>query len=815
MLKNYLPSVLRNFRRNPFFFLINIFGLAIGICASLVIYLIVQYELDFEKVHKNIDKVYRVVTRMEFPGLTSESSAVPAPTPASARSRIPGLETVAHLLTVQEMKVAIPRKEQSDPAVFRKQDKVVYADGKYFKVFGYEWLAGSAVSSLNEPFQVVLTDSRARLYFGNIPFSEVIGQTIVYNDTLKTTVAGVVKRFVRPTELIFEEFISLNTVLEAGLKDQWDWDEWGAVNNSQMLVKLAAEAVPVQIERQLNKMRDELRHKDVQNPRKDYATHFLQRFEDIHFDAVYPGFVQMRGHKPTLYGLLVVALFLLVLGCINFINLTTANASLRAKEIGIRKTLGSGRNRLIFQFLSETFCVVLLSTIISIAMVPWLLQIFKDFIRPEISFYSVFAVHVGIFLVLLVVVVTFLAGIYPALLLTRFKPISIMRNASIVSGQSRKPHLRKALSLMQFAIAQFLLVATLFVSKQIHYSLNKDLGFNKEAIVSFGVFNSYSNNEDPRRLRLLQMLKKIPGIQMVSLAGSAPATTRWMSMSFKLSGKNRPERETNVEIKFADTNYFRLFGLKLIAGRHLVQSDIVREYVVNETYARMMGFQNPADVIGYTINERRPIVGVVSDFHSRSTREPIKPIAIASVTNNSYNFHLSLLPIEHGKWQETLAAVEQAYKKVYPEQEFKYEFYDESISAFYKAEQDLARLLKWSAGLCILISCLGLLELVTFVTNARVKEIGIRKVLGASVMTLITMLSKEFISVVLISFALIFPLGWWAMHNWLLNFEYRTPLSWWIFALVAGGMLLIALLVLSLRTVKAAMETPVKWLRSE
>lgn len=398
MLKYYSSFAFRSFKRRPLFSLINISGLSIGISAALVIYLIVQYELDFGKVHGNTDRIYRVVSKMEFPGLIIESSGVPVPTASAVRNGIAGIETVSQFLAIYGTKVSIPNPQKNANTLFRNRNKVIFADNDYFNLFRYDWLAGS-LGGLSEPHRVVITDNRARLYFGNVPYQDVIGRTIVYNDSINTTVAGVVKHFDRPTELMFEEFISLSTVATTGLKEQWAWEEWGAVNtNSQMFVRLQQNADVAGVEKQLNKMRDGLRQKDAENPAKDNTTHFLQRFDDIHFATKYPGFSPMPGHRPTLYGLLAVGIFLLILGCINFINLTTANASLRAKEIGIRKTLGSGSGAIIRQVLFETFFMALLSTAISIALVPWLLHVLKDFIRPEVSFQSLIAPHVALFL---------------------------------------------------------------------------------------------------------------------------------------------------------------------------------------------------------------------------------------------------------------------------------------------------------------------------------------------------------------------------------------------------------------------------------
>lgn len=587
-----------------------------------------------------------------------------------------------------------------------------------------------------------------------------------------------------------------------------------------MFVKLKKGTQPAQIEKQLVALRNKYRERKKEGDDKDDTKHFLQGLTDIHFNSDYDAFDQRQAHKPTLYGLLAVASFLLLLGCINFINLTTAQAAQRAKEIGIRKTMGSGKGQLIFQFLSETFLLTFLATILSVVITPWLLNIFSDFIPPEVSFTSLNQTHVWFFLWGLILVVTLLSGFYPALVLTKFKPVAVLKNQAYAgTAQTRKAWLRKTLTVTQFVIAQFLIIATLVVSKQVHYSLNKELGYKRDAIVYFNAeWNIFSDEKDSRRFALLEKLKTIPEIEKISLAGSAPASNNTSTTTMKFAD-GKKLTETMVEIKFADTGYFDLYKMKLLAGKNLRQSDTTKEFVINETYAKLLGFVKPGDAIGHFIERgfKVPVTGVISDFHTKSTHQPIKPLAYSSAINNSYTFHLALRPRgqDGESWKRALSKVEKLYKEIYPEDEFKYQFYDESIASFYKAEQNISRLLKWSAGLCIFISCLGLLGLVMYITNTRTKEIGVRKVLGASVAQIVSLLSKDFIALVIIAFLIALPIAWWAMNNWLQDFVYRTSLSWWVFAVTGGGMLVIAMLILSIRTIKSAVENPVKSLRAE
>jgi ABC-type antimicrobial peptide transport system permease subunit len=674
---------------------------------------------------------------------------------------------------------------------------------------------------MNSPFQAVLTESRAKTYFANLSPATIIGRTIYYDDSIKVTIAGVVKDIEQPTDFAFKEFISRATIENTGIKNHWNWEEWGSINSgSQLFVKLIEGTQTTNIEKQLASLRTKYRQRRSEEPEKDDTKHFLQPLKDIHFNPDYDAMNQRQAHKPTLFGLLAVASFLLLLGCINFINLTTALASQRAKEIGIRKTMGSGKRQLIFQFLSETLLLTILATILSVVITPGLLNVFSDFIPPGISFASLNQVHVWFFLTGLIIVVTLLSGFYPALVLTKFKPVTVLKNQAYGrTSQTRKAWLRKTLTVTQFVIAQFLIIATIVVSKQIHYSLNKELGYKRDAIVQVNTpWNFFSIEPDKRRFVLLEKLKAIPEIEKISLSGSPPASgnTSTTTMKFK-NGENMIE--TMVEIKYADTAYFDLFKMKLLAGKNLQTSDTIKEFVINETYAKLLGFKKPGDAVGQFIERdfNVPVTGVISDFHTKSTHQPIKPLAFAAAAESSYTLHLALRPQRQDNelWKRALTKVEKAFKEIYPEDAFEYNFYNESIASFYKTEQNISRLLKWSAGLCIFISCLGLLGLVIYTTTQRLKEIGVRKVLGASVSQIVTLLSKDFLMFVIFAFIIAAPLAWLAMNRWLEDYAYRTNISWWVFALSGAGMLVIALLTLSFQTLRSATVNPVKSLRTE
>ena len=821
MIKNYFKIAFRNFRKNKVFSLINISGLAIAISASLVIYLIVQFEFSFEKSRKDADRIYRVVTDITFPGeALFRNSGVPMPMPKAVRSELPGIEIATHFVTAYEPKISVPAGNQP-PTIYKKQSDVVYADEFYFSMFEYNWLAGSKLTALKDPNHVVITEEKAKTFFGNISPADIIGKQIFFNDSIVTTVSGIVKAPAdKATNFHFSEYISLATLMSTNLKNDFGGDEWQNVNSaSQFFVKLKPGIKPEQLNAKFAGLRK--KYLEQKPGEKDDTKNHLQALTDIHFNPEYDAIDQRQAHKPTLYGLMAVAAFLLLLGCINFINLTTAQAAQRAKEIGIRKTLGSSKGNLIIQFLVETFLLTLIATVFSIVITPWLLKVFSDFIPPEITMASVNQVHVWLFLSVLILLMTFLSGFYPAVILTKFKPVTVLKNqVGSGSAQSRSAWFRKTLTVTQFVIAQFLVIATLVVSKQINYSLNKDLGYKKEAIVTFNtIWNFFSNKEDNRRFALFEKLKSIPGIEKASLGGSAPAHNGASSTTMKVfNGKK--EQELMVETMNADPEYFGIYKMKLVAGKLPEQSDTTKEYLVNESFAKAFGYTNPTDIIGKNVERGRdkiPIVGVLADFQTKSTHDLIKPLAFSSARKNSYVIHLALKSEagSPGQWKATLASVETEYKKLYPDYEFKINFFDETIASFYKREQDISRLLNWSAGLCIFISCLGLFGLVIYTTNTRTKEIGVRKVLGASVAQIVTLLSKDLVSLVLVAFVIAAPLAWLAMNKWLQDFAFRTQISWWVFVVCCVGMLLIALFVLSIRTIGAALANPVKSLRTE
>lgn len=816
MIKNYIKTALRIFRKNKFFAFVNISGLAIGISAALVIYLIVQYEFSYDKFHRDGDRIYRVVTEFRK-GEFNKNSGVPGPVAGVVDKEISGIEIASKFYQNYSIKVSIP-DVSAKPITYKQQENTIYADDKYFRLFDYEWIAGSPLTALNQPGQVVLTESQAHVYFPEKNVSKLIGKEIIYDDTINTIISGIVKDPDKASDFRFKEFISYATAERDSLVGNSIPSEWGSVTSSfQLFVKLGKNIKSSNIESQLL----EARKKHVSKEDADECKYLLQPITDIHTNTDFDAFDGRQVTRSTLYGLSAVALFLLLLGCINFINLTTAQSSQRAKEIGVRKTMGSSKLALILQFLGETFLLTFTATVFSLLITPLILKIFSDFIPPGVTIQSVMQVHVFVFLAGLLLVVSLLSGIYPAFLLTRFKPVEVLKNNTVGKGSTRALWLRRSLTVTQFVIAQFLLIATFVVAKQVRFSMNKELGYRKEAIVNIYTPFTFDKSKEKDKYVLLEKFRSIPGIEKITLAGTPPASgSTSTTVVHYNNGKN--DIETEVEMKYASPDYFDIYKMHLLAGRYLQASDSEHVYVINNTYAKALGFANPADAIGKFVkkdNRLWEIGGVLEDFNTKSTRVPIKPLAYSITKRESQVrvFHIALQPktSEGDEWKKTLAGITVAFKEVYPDEDMDLKFFDESIAGFYKKEQEISKLLSWASGLCIFISCLGLLGLVIYVTNTRVKEIGVRKVLGASVTQIVSLLSKDFIALVLVASLLAIPAAWLAMHKWLEDFAYRTSLNWWIFALSGIGMIIIAILILSIRTVKSAIDNPIKSLRTE
>lgn len=808
MFKNYFITAIRNFWKNRVITAITVLGLAIGISAALVIYQIVRYDYSFDKYEPDRNRIYRVVTQ----GPNWANSGVPAPLHEAVQNKIAGIQTTAAFfeLNGSPVKVSVSQRNGLPQKVFKKQDNIVFADKNYFNIFPHQWLAGNAATSLNNPYQIVLSESRAKLYFLDIPIDQIIGKTLTISDTLRMVVSGIVKDLTAPSDFNYKDFIALSTIPSSGLKPYYNWGQWNNINSiSQLFVKLTPGTSPQQINQRLKNIFKENVPKDEYNDKKK---HFLQPLSDIHFNTAFDG----KASKDTLRNLILLAVFLLLLGAINFINLSTAQATQRAKEIGVRKTFGSSKGQLMAQFLSETFILTILATFLSVIITPFLLKIFSGYIPKGLKYAGLEQPQVIIFLLLVIVTVSLLSGFYPALIMTRFKPVTAMKNvAGSNTATTRSAWIRKSLIVTQFIIAQVFIISVLMVNKQIHYSINKDMGFRKSGVINFYVPMDFFHPNN-KKFILENDLRNIPGIQAISLGNQSPAFggTMTTQISYK---EGKKELTILPDTRNGDTNYLHVYNIPLLAGRNVLPADSVTELLVNETLAHRLGFKNPRDAIGKFVKymgREMPIVGVMADFNEGTVRRSIHPLIYSYNVKYGYVMHIALQP-DVTSWPNTIARIKNDWQSVYPDQDFDYTFLDKTIANFYKQDVKLSKLLAWAAGIAILIGCLGLLGLVIFMSNQRTKEIGIRKVLGASVTQIIALLSKDFIRLVALAFVIAVPVAWWVMSKWLQNFAYHTGLSWWVFIISGIVMLAVALIILCIRAGRAAMANPVEALRSE
>ncbi|SEB53449.1 ABC-type antimicrobial peptide transport system, permease component [Maribacter dokdonensis] len=817
MLRNYLKIAFRNVWKNKVFSIINILGLSIGLSAAFVIGAMVFYNLTFDNFHQDGKRIYRVTTSFEGASGVFHNAGVAVPLAQELKDlKMEEIETVAPFFTIYPLHV----ENSATGNRFKDPEFVIYTEPSYFQTFEYNWLAGNSQTALEEPNMVVLSQERAKKYFPNQEIENIIGKTLVYNDSIHTTVSGVIAGFNGRTDIVFEEFISLKTADTQDMTNAINEADWNNTNSaSQLFIKLSENTSADNVQKTLTQIADD--HNEPEDTYRGGSTSKfnLQPLNDLHLNPNYGtfDFNDSRTTMSALKSLMLLALILLILGCINFINLNTAQAIKRAKEIGIRKTLGSSRFQLISQYLGETFLLTLSAAVVSFFLSKWLLLLFSDFIPAGLSFDIFLSPWLVLGVFLLLGAVTILSGFYPALVLSKYKPVSVLKQQ--ITPSSDKGLLRKYLTVFQFVIAQIFIIATLMVGKQLNYIMKKDMGFNTDAIAYFKT--PWQDTSAVKRTRFVNRVQDLPGISSAVLAGNPPASFTTMSMGVKFIDDSK-EVNSDLQLMYGTANYFDLYNLKLLAGR-MPLNDSINEFVVNTSYLKVVGVENAVDIIGKNLvvdGDNLPIVGVMDDFNQHSLKYGVSPMAF---TGSSYTgkwtqfktIHFKLNPNQVSNWSETISSIESIWKETYPESDFKYAFMDDTVKQFYESEQKTATLLKWATGLAILISCLGLFGLVVHTTERRTKEIGIRKILGANIFQLNILLSKDFLKLVLIAFVIAAPIAWYGLHSWLEEFANKTELSWWVFALSGILMVVISLLIMTIKTLNSANNNPIKSLRTE
>lgn len=817
MLKNFLTTLTRQLWRNRLFTILNVLGLSVCICVAWIIFRMVSYEYSFDKKIPDAENIYQVVSKSKSAGDAREGgfAGISKPVLNALKNDVTGANLVVPMFYKKQHRATINDGAGSPVRQFEKGDddiQLVSTLPDYFKLLNYQWLAGNPATALDAPDKVVLTDTRAQEYFPSFKPQEIIGKTIVYDDTVLRRISGVVAQLNYPNGFSADnnEFIPVD---EEDLAD----NNWGGKNSNDLIfIKPAKGTNPQKIMEQLNAINLKYNKEDFE--KYNYKSWYdVMPLKEKHFQTEFNA--QTRtANKKVLNGLMIVGAFLLLLACINYINLSTAQLPKRAKEIGIRKTLGSSSRGLIFRFMGETVIVTSLAALLSFLLTAFAVKVFVDFLPAGLFGYMNYEAMIG-FMVTLIIMVSLLSGLYPAWLSSKVNTVNVLKGVTEkVVGRSGFS-LRKGLIVFQFLIAQVFIIGSIIIHQQLKYALNTDPGFSKNGIVTVTV--PYYIKNDPkykdRQFILKNELVRNSAIAGVSI-GNRPMDNSMMAnvMSYY---KDTTEIQHQINMKFGDTDYLRLYGFHLLAGRNFSASDTMNELVINEKAVEAYGFQSPQDAIGKVLvrpNDKStyPIVGVVSDFHQFGVQAKIAPVLISTSKKQSSILNIKL-PDEVSKWKESLKVIEQQWKKLYAGVPFNYTFYDDTIKKFYKEEERMQTLVSAATAIAILISCLGLFGLATLTAFRRTKEVGIRKVLGASVVGIVKLLSKEFLSLVLVSVIIATPIAWWLMNKWLQDYAYRVEIKWWIFIIAAVAAAVVALLTVSYQAIKAAVANPVESLRSE
>jgi len=801
MITNHFKIALRSLKRHKAYSFINISGLAIGIAACLIIFLVVRYELSYDTFRPSYHDIYHVITGDKGPDGTEYTPGIPYPALEALRTDFPQVKLTG-LYYAYGTQVMVGDAEHSTAKKFIEETGVFFCEPEYFDIFSTAWLAGDA-SVLKDPGQVVLSKTMALKYFGD--WKTAVGKVIRLDNAMDMKVAGIIEDVPFNSDFPTSVIGSFITVKNNRYYNYTT--DWGSTTSAfQVFMKLPENLSPETVEAQLK----ELAGKYYTNRGVHKISNSLQPLSEIHFDQRVPSLGDHVTSRSTLMTLSMIGLLIIVMACINFINLSTAQAVTRSKEIGVRKVLGSDRRQLFFQAMGETGLIVLLSAFLALMIACLALPFIKHIIsiREELSLFSL---QNALFVLFIILTVTVLSGFYPALILSGFRPAAALKN-KISSATIGGISLRRALVVVQFAISQILIVGTIVAVSQMEYVRTADLGFNKEAllIVSSSTDSVAQAKHEPFRQALLQL----PEVSMVSLSSDIPSSEHNAGTNFAFD--HHDDEDFTLYTKQGDADYFRTFDLKFAAGGPYAANDTSGSVVVNETLIRKLNIKDPQAAVGKQIRTGggrwRTIVGVVKDFKTNSLREEIKPLLIAARKSRFCMVSVKLKSTNLAKSQQ---AIEKVWDKFYPEYAYSSVFMDENIEEFYEQEQQMALLYKIFSGLAIFISCLGLYGLVSFMTVQKTKEVGIRKVLGAGVGNILLLFSREFTLLIAVAFVLAVPVSWYVMSNWLSNFAYKITISWTVFAIAMAISLLIAWISVGYKAFRAALADPVKSLRTE
>jgi len=797
MLQNYFKVTIRNLVRNKVYSTINIAGLAIGISSCILIFLYIQHELSYDKSFKNSDRIYRVVSEIHSNGQEMKWAISPGPLGPVMATEYPEVEQMTRLIGGGKQAVRFGNK------VFYI-DNVYTVDSTFFSVFDYPFVAGNPETALQEPNSVVVTEEVAQKFFGGA-MSALNKLLKISNKSYKVT--GVIA-LQGASHLKPDILIPLASRGKSYLQNlDTGWGQY--VGYTYLLLHDSEQAASLQ-----EKLSDFFERKIKENPSDPLNVIFhLQKLPNIYFQNEWQMQVSETGSLSYLYIFAAVAIFILFIASINYINLATARSAKRAKEVGMRKAIGAYRSQIIFQFLSESLFLSLLATILALVIVELTLPAFNVITEKNIASEYLLNPELILAILALILFIGVVAGSYPAFFLSHYKPTEVLKSNNTPRGGNSM--LRKSLVVLQFTISLVLIIGTVVIYSQMLFLRNANLGFNQEQVLALDIPISNQNYHE-KLAQLKNELLKSPQVVQTSTVQNLPGQQTSMS-DFDLEIDHKTETK-NLNVINVGYHYLNLMDIKLVAGRNFSEdmpTDKDHAYIINEAAAKEFGWVEP---IGKEIrfnakdSTSGKVIGVIKDYNYKSLHTKVEPLVLYLWPNNGYllariNTSVNL--------SSTLKDIEQVWQKYYPDYPMEHHFLDESFQQQYRAEEKMLTIFGYFAGLTILIACLGLFGLASFTAEQRNKEIGIRKVLGSSVSGIVILLSKNFALLVLIAIMLAIPIAWYGMNKWLQDFAYRVELSWWIFALAGLVAMAIALLTVSYQALKAAVADPVKALRTE
>jgi putative ABC transport system permease protein len=786
MLLNYFKIAFRNLYRQKGYSFINIIGLSVGMAASILILLWVQDELSFDRFHKNTNNLYRVLTEWRLNGEKLYFEITPAPLADLVKAEVPEVSNATRFHEMGRMLL-----NHNDITIYEQDG--AFADPAFLEMFTFPLIAGDNRTALNNPYSIVVSEELAHKYFGD---EQAIGKTMRFENTFDMIVTGVFQKVPSNSHIKFQFLVPFIAQKALGRNLDNNWNDF----NYSTYIQAADNADADEIRRKLKLAKEKQLGEDGQD------TDFLiQSVNDIHLESSFLDSGGGQGDKQYVYIFSVVAVFILLIACINFMNLATARSAKRAKEVGLRKVIGANRQQLIWQFLGESTLLTFVALVIALLLVHLLLPVYNDLSSKELVLSLDLKFVLG--LIAIALITGLLAGSYPALLLSSFQPAKVLKG--IFKAGTGGATFRKTLVVVQFTLSIILIVSTIIIYNQLSYIRTKKLGYNHENIVAVSVKGNARNSYLSLKNELLKQSEVISVTSASQDLNNIASTTSGGEWEGKPADMRLLLNQVSVDHDFINT-----FGIEMAQGRAFSQgfaSDSTA-FIINEEAAAQMGIENPVGARFSVHGVTGKIVGVAKNFHFKSMHAKIEPMLLFVSPNWRNRMYIK---VNADNIPATIATLEKTWKQFEPNYPFEYQFLDESYDKMYRAEQRAGKLFNYFAGIAIITSCLGLFGLAAYTAEQKSKEISIRKVLGASVVSVTMLFSREFTRLVIVAMVLATPVAWYLMNKWLEDFAYRIEVEWWVFVVAGATAFLIALLTISYQSIKTALSNPVNSLRSE